>query len=119
MAYIDPLIINPGELRHQITIGALSSTQDADGQPLNTWPVYFTTRAKIQQLSGQQVYQGAEFTSAKQARFTMHWPGAGVTINVGDRIFFKNHIYEIQIADNVLERNRKLILTCLEIDGSS
>jgi len=119
-------MIDPGSLRHQIAIGARSSSQDASGQPLNTWPVYLTTRASIQQLSGQQLYQGEEFTSAKQVRAILRWPGRGLpapavngVVNVGDRIFYLNHVYEIQIADNVQERNRKLVLTCVEIDGSA
>jgi SPP1 family predicted phage head-tail adaptor len=188
-----PYAIDPGELRHQITIGSRSSAQDSSGQPLNTWPIYYTCRAKIEQLSGKQLFQGNEFSSAKQVRITIRWPSKGIVeslavvtagspavstvtlsqaaglasgavclltpialidaagapvaftiangvltvagtyvghtltaaystnvpINVGDRIFFKNHIYTIQIADNVLERNRKVVLTCEELDGAA
>jgi SPP1 family predicted phage head-tail adaptor len=123
---VPPYMIDPATLRHVIQIGGRSSTQDTSGQLLNTWPIYLATRASIEQLSGQQLYQGDEFTSAKQVRIIIRWPGrslpapaANGVVNVGDRVFYLNHIYEIQIADNVQERNRKLVLNCVEIDGSA
>lgn len=110
--------IRSGELCHQVKLAGKSVTQDSFGQPLNTWTPYLTTRASIAQLSGQELFQGDEFTSASQIRIAIRWPGAGV-VNVGDRIFFQTHVYVIQIVENVFMKNRVIKLTCLEIDGSS
>ncbi len=116
---IDPLRIDAGQLRHQVRFESNKlSGQDSFGQPNTTWQTYLTTFAAIQQLSGQELFQGDEFTSASQIQFLIRWPGAGI-VNVGDRIFFQTHVYVIQIINNVLMRNRIMKLTCLEIDGSS
>lgn len=113
-------LINPAELRNEIQLARASATPDAAGQPVNTWPVYYVTWASIRQLSGQELYQSDEFTSAAQVRIVMRWPGgAAVTVNVGDRIFFGSHTYVVQIADDVEMRNIVLNLTCIEIDGTS
>lgn len=116
---MDPLFIDPGELRHKITITRVGSGQDDFGQPVNTWTPFFSTRAKIQNLSGQQLYQAAEFTSAAQVRIMIRWPGAAREVRPGDRVLFGSHVYVVQIVDNVLLRNRKVNLNCVEINGAS
>jgi head-tail adaptor len=73
--------------------------------------------ASIRNLSGQELFQGDEFTSAAQVRIRMRWTGDNT--QVGHRVAFGPHTYVVQICDNVLLRNRVLQLTCLEIDGSS
>lgn len=114
----DPLFIDAGDLRNQVSFSNVSASNDGFGQPVNTWSNYMTTFAKVENLSGQQLYQSDAFTSQAVWRITIRWPGAGV-VNVGDRCFFGAHVFVVQIVNNVLERNRVLQLTCLEIDGSS
>jgi SPP1 family predicted phage head-tail adaptor len=114
---LDPLAINAGELRHQVQLCHRNATQDNFGQPVNTWMPYRTTMASIRNLSGQELFQGAEFTSAAQIRVRMRWTD-DCTVP-GDRILFGARVYVVQICDNVQLRNRVLQLTCLEIDGAS
>ena len=90
---------------------------DSFGQPLTTWTAYRTTRASIRLLSGQELYQGEEFTSAAQLRIRMRWTDNNT--KPGHRILFGGRTYVVQICDNVMQRNRVLQLTCLEIDGTS
>lgn len=110
--------LRAGDLCHQVSFARASVVQDASGQPLNSWPQYLTTRARVENLSGQQLYQADAFTSQAVWRITVRWPGAGV-IQSGDRCFFQDHVYEVQIVNNLLERGRVLELTCLEINGAS
>jgi SPP1 family predicted phage head-tail adaptor len=110
--------IRAGELCHRVSFSHASATQDSFGQPINTWTPYLTTRARIENLSGQQLFQAQEFTSQAIWRITIRWPGAGV-VQTGDRAFFEAHTFVVQIVNNMLERGRVLQLTCLEIDGSS
>ena len=112
--------VNPADLRYEIQLASKSATVDGFGQPLNTWPLYYTTYASIRLLSGQELYQAAEFTSASQYRIRFRWPGDLVgVISSGDRVFFGNRVFVIQIVDNVQMRNIVVELTCLEIDGTS
>lgn len=115
-----PWMIDPSRLRNQIAIASnKTSGQDGFGQPVNTWTTYLTTWAEIKQLSGQELYQGNEFTSAAQVRITIRSPWPQATINVGDRIFYQTHCYVIQIINDIEMRNLVMELACLEIDGSS
>jgi SPP1 family predicted phage head-tail adaptor len=111
--------LEPGQLRNQISFAAPSATQDSFGQPLTSWPTYFQTWAQIRMLSGQELFQSDEFTSASQYRISIRWPGAGITINVGDRVLFGARTFVVQIADNLEMRNIRVDLTCLEINGAS
>jgi SPP1 family predicted phage head-tail adaptor len=113
----DPLALDAGELRHQVQLAALDASQDGFGQPLNTWTPYRTTWASIRLLSGLELYQGSEFTSAAQVRIRMRWLDAAT--KPGDRVLYGARTFIVQICENVLERNRVLQLTCLEMDGTS
>jgi SPP1 family predicted phage head-tail adaptor len=113
----NPLYLNPGDLRHPIQLATRNSSQDAFGQPLIAWAVYRSTIAMIRLLSGQEMFQASQFTSAAQYRITIRWTSQEV--KVGDRIFYGAHTYVVQIVDNVLMRNFVVNLTCLEIDGGS
>jgi SPP1 family predicted phage head-tail adaptor len=113
-------VLNPslraGELVHQVTFSHPDVTQDSFGQPINTWSNYLTTRAKVENLSGQQNYQQSVFTAEAVWRITLHYhPG----IASGDRCFYGSHVYVVQIVNNLFERNRVIELTCLEIQGAS
>jgi SPP1 family predicted phage head-tail adaptor len=110
--------IDPGHLRCEVSFASRSTTLDSFGQPVNTWPPYYRAWAEIRQLSGAELYQGEQFTSAAQVRITIPFD-PDVTINVGDRIFFNMHVYVVQIINNIEMRDFLLQLTCLEIDGSS
>jgi len=110
--------LQAGELRHQVQLCHRSATVDSFGQPVNVWnPPYRTTRASIRYLSGQELYQGNEFTSASQILIRMRWTGDGTV--PGDRVIFGDRIYVVQLCNNVLLRNRVLELTCLEVNGAS
>ena len=115
----NPAFVRPGRFRHSVTLATASATQDSFGQPLTSWTNYLTINAEIAQLSGQQLFQGNEFTSAAQVRISFRWPGSAITIKVGDRVFFGSHVYIIQIPDNLLMMDRLVNLICLEIDGTA
>lgn len=120
MAYgDDPLILNGGDLRHEVSFAHAAADQDASGQNINRWKPYLTARAKIENLSGQQLFQAGVLSSRAIWCITIRWPGFTIAIKAGDRAFFQAHTFVVQIVDNILERNRVLKLTCLEIDGES
>lgn len=110
--------LRAGDLCHQVKFARASAAPDSFGQPQNVWTPYLTTRAKVQNLSGQQLYQANTLTSQAIWRVTVRWPGAGV-IQSGDRCLFQAHVFAVQIVNNLLERGRVLELTCLEINGAS
>jgi head-tail adaptor len=118
----DPLLIQPGELRHLVQIQQATDTRDAAGQPVATWAVVLTTRAKIDGPSGmtyRESFANNALASVSSDFLTIRWPGAAVTIKPGMRVIFGKNTYLIQAVDNVLHRNRKVNLACIQIDEDS
>ncbi len=115
----DPLYIQPGSLRHSITIQSPSSQRDAAGQPITTWDNVLTTRASIIAASQREQVQGADATSLVTHTVTVRYPGALIRIVSGQRISHGSDIYLIQTVNNVMQRNRVLKLMCLQVDASA
>jgi head-tail adaptor len=119
---MDPLYIQPGELRHKVQIQAQTDTRDAAGKPVATWAVVLNTRAKIDGPAGKtykESFTNNALSSQSSDFITIRWPGAAITIEPGMRVILGDNIYLIQVVDNVLHRNRKVNLACLHIDEDS
>jgi head-tail adaptor len=119
----DPLAINPGPLRHQISIQAQSASQDPEtGEQSLSWNMVLTTMAKIATTSSREMYQAgtaARFVAQVSHLVTIRWPGASVTLAGGMRVLFGARTFVVQTVENVQERNRVVNLTCLEINGGA
>ena len=118
----DPLYIDAGSLRHSIQIQAPSSTRDAVGQPVSTWNVVLTTRAKIENTNSRtfkESFSNNALASQSTDVLTIRWPGAAVDLKPDMRVIFGDNTYLVQAVDNVLRRNRKVVLACVVIDGDS
>jgi head-tail adaptor len=121
----DPLAIPVGFLRHEVRLAKpLLQDRDASGEPGSAWTVYLTALAGIEQLSGKDLLQGDQWASQTQWRVTLRWPGCDVV--AGQRVYvgpftgkYPAHTFEVLFTENVQLRNRKLLLTCLEVDGGS
>lgn len=119
----DPLVINSGELRHEITIQTEDTTStDVVGQPSATWADVLTTLAKVEGV-GSSAYKSSFSdnvrTSESSDMFTIRWPGTNVVIEPGQRISFGGDFYEIQAVDNVMHRNRKVRIATKIVDEDS
>ena len=109
--------VNPAELRHSIQVQSQSSTPDSFGQPQQTWTTILTTWARIEALTERELDQADQLTSQVTHTITMRYP-SGVSITPGMRAVFGSHIYKIQTANNVDERNVVLKLMCLALNDS-
>jgi SPP1 family predicted phage head-tail adaptor len=122
MRFTDPTEINPGDLIHRVQIQKASSARDAVGQPVSTWDVVLTAWAKIDGPAGityRESFQNNVLSSASSDFITIRWPGSAITVAPGMRVIFGNNTYLIQAVDNVLHRNIKVNLACVQIDEDS
>jgi head-tail adaptor len=121
MAY-DPLAIDAGQLRHQITITVPNAGErNSFGQttPSESTTV-LTTWAKIESTTGaayKQLIQSGVISSQTTHLITMRWPGSSVQIGPNMNVVFGDQTYLVQGVDNVLQRNRVVRLFCQVIDG--
>lgn len=121
----DPLFIQPGELRHKVSVQAApdgAGARDSAGQPIANWNTILTTRAKIEGTNSRtfkESFAGNALASESTDVLTIRWPGAAIDLRAGMRVLFGDNTYLVQGVDNVLRRNRKVVLACLLIDGDS
>jgi SPP1 family predicted phage head-tail adaptor len=113
---VDPLVLNPGDLRHNITIQSPSTTRDEAGQENATWTKVLCTRASIQSTSSSAFR--FSFQNNVQATNTTHlitirYPGCNITIQPGMQVLFSDQIYTVSAVDNVLQRNRVVHMACM------
>jgi head-tail adaptor len=119
---LNPLYLRAGELRHAVQIQSASSTRDAAGQPVSTWNVVLTSRAKIENTGSQaykESFSNSSLASQSTDMITIRWPGASITVAPGMRVVFGDNTFLVQDVDNVLHRNRVVRLACLMIDEDS
>jgi SPP1 family predicted phage head-tail adaptor len=103
--------MNPGELRHRITLQKLENVQDSFGQPVEQWNDVATIWASVKPLVGREFFAAetvnSEVTHKVRIRFR-----AGITPDM--RIKFGTRIFQITAVINYQERNVELQLMCKE-----
>jgi SPP1 family predicted phage head-tail adaptor len=118
----DPLYIQPGSLRHDVTIQKPSGTRDVAGQANATWTAVLSTRASIESTSSSAFrfsFQGNALASDATDLVIVRYPGSSIVIKPGMQIVYGDTAYTITAVDDVLRRHRKLALACVGIDVGS
>jgi SPP1 family predicted phage head-tail adaptor len=116
----DPCVIQPGELKHAITINAPSSTRDASGQIGATWTTVLTTRAKIESTSSQTFrfsFQNSTLASDTTDCITIRYPA--VELAPGYQIVYGDQTYLVNDVDDIQRRHRVLVMACTSVDTVS
>ena len=124
-----PKYIEAGKLRDRITISDAATSngqQDAFGEIISgasppIIPGGENVPAMIEFVAGRQVYSTETFTSQVTHRVTLRWmPGIKPQqeVNFLDYEGNKRNL-QIMFIDNPDQRNRMLILNCLERDQSA
>ncbi len=104
--------MNPGDLRHRITIQQKSITKDSEGIPSETWPDFATAWAAIEPLQGREFFSAQAVNAQVTTRIRIRYL-AGICPTM--RVSYGTHIYDIQVVIDVEERHRELQLMCQEV----
>jgi SPP1 family predicted phage head-tail adaptor len=116
----DPLYLPAGDLRHSITIESTSVVNDEYGQPVSTWDVVLTTRAKIESTMGnayKELVKDGAIASQSTDVVTIRW--TPIDLKPGMRVIYGDNTLLVQAVDNILRRNRVVKLFCLQIDADT
>lgn len=108
-------MINPGYLRHKITIQKQnnnSDKQDDYGQPLDIWVDVARSWASINPISGKEIFAAETVSSEITHKIKIRYR-SGITPDM--RIVFNGRIFEIKSIINFQERNIDLQLMCKEL----
>lgn len=109
--------LEPGQLRHRVTVQEPSQIQDEFNQIDTSWTPVYQAWASIRTLTQRELAQSQDLASEVTHEITMRFP-CGVLLNAQMRVVRGSHIYKIQALSNVDERNVVLVLQALEINES-
>lgn len=101
-----------GLLRHRVEIQALTVTEDEIGNQVEEWVKVAEAWAAIEPIQGNEKLTAAYMQAETTHKVTMRPPG--IEITPAHRIIFGSRIFEIESVINVEERNRELVLMCVE-----
>jgi head-tail adaptor len=111
------LSIDPGQLRHQITVQAQSTTQDSVGQPMLTWTAVRTCSGGLNIVSMRQAFGEGQLTAQESDIWTVRW--TATEIKPGMQLTFGGNVWKVQVVSNVLRRNLIVHLLCLQLNAQS
>lgn len=103
-----------GKLNRRVTVKELSDSQDAAGQPVQTWADVATVWAHIRHLSGVESIKADADTSVVKASVRIRRM-AGV--DAGMRVYHGSTVYEIKAVLPDEESRERLDLACEVVNG--
>lgn len=104
-------MLNLGAMRHVIRIEQRSTTQDAAGEPLNTWTLYAERRAALDRLPGREVWASAQRSGRIPVVFRIHYTD-GVLPSM--RVVFNSRVFDILSVVDVDGHNESMALVTEE-----
>ena len=116
---LNPLVVRPGELRHLVQIQSPVYSSDARGGSItpSSWNSVCTANAAIYTAGGRETSQAAQIVSEVSHVVKIRWPG--VMIKANYQVLFGTRVFTVKFAEDVMERNRVLLIYCLEVDGGA
>lgn len=106
-----------GDLNRKITIQFQTTTQDAYGQPQQTWTDVLNTWASIKAATSKEIYAASGFTSQISHKITIRFPGVAIRSNM--RVLFRSRVFDIQAVSDPDESRVQLDLLCLELNDGT
>lgn len=107
--------MNPGELRHRITLQRLTTTTNENGFEMEEWTDVKTVWASITNLHGREYYEAAAVQAEQTVKFTVRYLK---DLDTSMRILFKGNQYNITSIDNIKYENRYMEIKAMEVDLS-
>jgi len=104
--------MNPGQLRHRITIQDLTSTVDAYGSPTDAWTDICTIWAGIIPLSGRSFFEAEMVNSEVSHKINIRYR-TGIKPDM--RVKYGTRYFQIISVINFQEANADVQLMCKEL----
>jgi SPP1 family predicted phage head-tail adaptor len=105
--------LNPGNLRHAITIQRASKTQNTYGEDVVTWPALLTAHAQIRAMQGRELEAYQQQWAEARWKIRMWLPD--VTIMREDQIIWGTRTLDILDAEDPDGTGRTLEIVAREV----
>lgn len=101
-----------GWLRHRVTIQEVTETQNAVGEPVETWADVATVWGSVEPLRGREFEAAGQAQARTDTRVRIRY-FSGVAPKM--RVVWQGHTFDIVSVVNPLALGRQLELMCLEV----
>lgn len=106
--------MNPGELRHRITLQTLEIIVNENGFEVEEWIDFKTVWASIKNLHGREYFEAAAVQKENTVKFTIRYIKG---IDASMKILSKGRHYNITSIDNIRYENKFIEIKALEVDS--
>lgn len=106
--------MNPGELRHRITLQKKFTSTNENGFNVESWEDVKTLWAAVTNLHGREYFAAAAVQAENTVKFTIRYLEG---IDESMRILFQSRHYNITSIDNIKYQNRYLEIKALEVEA--
>lgn len=104
--------MNPGDLRHRITLQSQPTTQDSYGAPAGDYTDVATVWANINPIAGKELFAAEQFNSEITHRVRIRYRSG---VNPSMRVKYGTRTFEIMYVINEYERDNIIQLMCKEL----
>ena len=103
-----------GQLRHRVTIQSATISDNALGEPVQTWADIAEVWARVEPITGTEKYASMHVQSEVNYRVVCRYQSALTGIAPDDRVEFGSRYFDIKYIKNTDERNIQLEIFCKE-----
>jgi len=104
--------MDPGKLRHRVTIQQNNPSQDAEGVMTENWVNLATVWASIETLQGRELLAAQAIAAEASTRIRIRYR-EGITPAM--RILYGSRVFDIQSSLDPEEKHQELHLMCREV----
>lgn len=119
MSGVNSYLVRSGTLRKRLTFQTKATTQDALGQPVNTWTDAFTCWGEVSPLSGRELIAAAAVQSEVTHTISVRYRSelAIPKTVAAMRVLYKSRVFNLTAPMNEDERDR--LVTIMASEGLS
>ena len=112
---MDTLNLSAGDLNRFVTIQSPATGSGPGGGPATGGATLVRKGfAKLSTRNSQEFYQTSQYTAEVTHIVSMRW--TPVAISEGMQVLYGSRVFNVQTVENVMERNVRLNLICVEIN---
>ena len=97
-----------GSLRHRVVLQTPTVTQNAYGEPVQSWSTIVTVWARVEPTSGKERFAAMQQQSEIDHRIVCRYQSALSTLAADDRATWNGKTFDIKSVINTDERNIEL-----------
>lgn len=106
--------MEPGKLNRKVSIRARGTTQDATGQPVETWTEIAAPWANIRQRTGAETLRADRDVSIVQTSIRIR---RRTDVTAAMRVYHGTTVYEIKAVLDDAENRERVDLVCEVVHG--